>query len=83
MSIMALLANGKRHTKEDLRKNPVKKIPKKTLNISVSKLNETHKTHLINFFDEDSTATIQNEVENLDLIRMSKVEDILRYNLAT
>lgn len=52
MSIMALLANGKRHTKEDLRKNPVKKkTPNKTLNIPVSKLNENHKTHLINFFD--------------------------------
>lgn len=75
----ALAANVNYST---LEKTRLKIIPNKTLNISVSKLNETHKTHLINFFDEDPTATIQNAVENLDLIRMSKVGDTLRYNLA-
>ncbi|KAG1046942.1 hypothetical protein G6F43_010590 [Rhizopus delemar] len=34
----------------------------------LSQLNEAHKSHLINFFDEDSTATIQDAVEDLTAI---------------
>ncbi|KAI8638427.1 hypothetical protein BD408DRAFT_456172 [Parasitella parasitica] len=30
-----------------------------------NQLNESHKTHLINFFDENSTATVQDTVEDL------------------
>ena len=61
-----------------------KDIQRKTLEKTrlKKKKNTQWNAHLINFFDEDSTATTQNVVENLDLIRMSKVEDTLRCNLA-
>lgn len=34
-------------------------------NRPVSQLKETHKTHLVRFFGEDASATIQNVVESL------------------
>ncbi|KAG1464956.1 hypothetical protein G6F46_009144 [Rhizopus delemar] len=50
----------------------------------LSQLNEAHKSHLINFFDEDSTATIQDAVEdltakfaNLD-IKKSRVAEFMK-----
>ncbi|KAG2226244.1 hypothetical protein INT45_005916 [Circinella minor] len=50
----------------------------------VNQLNEAHKSHLINFFDEDSTATIQDAVEDLtakfaDLdIKKSRVGEFMK-----
>ncbi|KAL0074858.1 hypothetical protein F4703DRAFT_1723095, partial [Phycomyces blakesleeanus] len=62
---------------------PVKKTDKTIYRI-VSQLNEAHESHLINFFDEDSTATIQDTVEDLtakfaDLdIKKSRVAEFMK-----
>ncbi|KAI8880191.1 hypothetical protein K501DRAFT_287024 [Backusella circina FSU 941] len=49
--------------------DPEKKVPTKMMNLTmnrpVSQLNDVHKAQFVNFFDEDSTATIQDAVENL------------------
>ncbi|CAO3678991.1 unnamed protein product [Rhizopus microsporus] len=58
-----------RKWKREYERDPEKKIPfKKTNHISnraPSQLNENHKMHLINFFDENPSAVIQDAVENL------------------
>ncbi|KAG2203446.1 hypothetical protein INT47_008173 [Mucor saturninus] len=47
-------------------------------------LNENHKAHLINFFDEDSSATIQDAVDNLTIsfaglqIKKSRVAEFMK-----
>lgn len=62
---------------------PIKKT-NKTIYRIVSQLNEAHKSYLINFFDEDSTATIQDAVEDLtakfaDLdIKKSRVAEFMK-----
>ncbi|KAI9362755.1 hypothetical protein BD770DRAFT_440702 [Pilaira anomala] len=50
----------------------------------VSQLNETHKTHLVRFFDEDASATVQNAVESFLTasftglqIKKSKVAEVM------
>jgi transposase len=63
--------------------SPLKKT-NKTSNRPASQLNEVHKTHLINFFDEDSTATIQDAVEDLTAkftgldIKKSRVAEFMK-----
>ncbi|KAG1449432.1 hypothetical protein G6F56_008644 [Rhizopus delemar] len=58
-----------RKGKKTYEENPEREIPTKKTNLGsnrpVSQLNENHKAHLINFFDEDSSATIQDAVDNL------------------
>ncbi|KAI8884563.1 hypothetical protein K501DRAFT_181997 [Backusella circina FSU 941] len=62
---------------------PVKKT-NKTIHKIVSRLNEAHKSHLIDFFDEDSTATIQDAVEDLTAkftgldIKKSRVAEFMK-----
>ncbi|KAG2209381.1 hypothetical protein INT45_010803, partial [Circinella minor] len=62
---------------------PIKKT-NKTIYRIVSQLNEAHKFHLINFFDEDCMATIQDAVEDLtakfaDLdIKKSRVAEFMK-----
>ncbi|PHZ11330.1 uncharacterized protein RHIMIDRAFT_292898 [Rhizopus microsporus ATCC 52813] len=55
--------------KAEYNKDPEKKVPLKkanrTSNRAVSKLNEKHKAHLIDFFDENCSTVIQDAVENL------------------
>ncbi|KAG2191488.1 hypothetical protein INT47_004432 [Mucor saturninus] len=61
----------------------IKKI-NKTIYRIVSQLNEAHKSHLIKFFDEDSTTTIQDAVEDLtakfaDLdIKKARVDEFMK-----
>lgn len=68
--------------------DPERNIPSKKTNLGsnrpVSQLNETHKNHLVNFFDEDASATIQDAVENLTAnfagldIKKSRVSEFMK-----
>lgn len=55
----------KRTYDRDAKKIPFKKI-NRTSNKPVSKLNDQHKAHLTNFFNETPSAIIQDAVENID-----------------
>lgn len=77
-----------RKWKREYEKDPEKKIPFKktnrTSNRAPSQLNENHKMHLINFFDENPSAVIQDAVENLtksfeDLeIKKSRIAEFMK-----
>ncbi|KAG2191411.1 hypothetical protein INT47_012674 [Mucor saturninus] len=68
--------------------DPERNIPTKKTNLGsnrpVSQLDERHKTHLVQFFDEDASATIQDAVENLTAtfeglqIKKTRVAEFMR-----
>lgn len=77
-----------RKWKKTYEEDPEREIPTKKTNLGsnrpVSQLNENHKAHLINFFDEDSSATIQDAVDNLTTsfaglqIKKSRVAEFMK-----
>ncbi|KAG2225439.1 hypothetical protein INT45_010075 [Circinella minor] len=80
--------NTARKWKQTYKDDPERNIPikktNKTIYRIVSQLNEAHKFHLINFFNEDCTATIQDAIEDLtakfaDLdIKKSRVAEFMK-----
>ncbi|KAG1145525.1 hypothetical protein G6F37_003396 [Rhizopus arrhizus] len=86
--------NTARKWKQAYNNNPEKNIPLKktkcTSNRPVSQLNGAHKEHLIKFFDEDASATIQDATEDLIKsfagleIKKSRVAELMKeeYNLS-
>ncbi|KAI7854062.1 hypothetical protein BDC45DRAFT_585706 [Circinella umbellata] len=67
--------------------DPEGKIPTKMTNKTpgrpASQLNDVHKTHLVDFLDEDPTATIQDAIESLTTsfgnLQIKKIKGCLVY----